>query len=171
VGAFACDLADNPATPLVHLPISFLLALASLPGCRGFNEAVNAFADDGWVAAPGDGSDDVSVSLRPAGGGSPVCTQRGRGASWGGPAPEWARGEGADHERREPGHVGGRALRQGLHAHPGASFLTPSPVRNLCVPNMHLAFLVSQVAPEQHVPVFVSLPPLLLRSPTHSICQ
>lgn len=31
---------------------------------------MNAFADDGWVAAPGDGSDDVSISLRPAGGGS-----------------------------------------------------------------------------------------------------
>nr|ANH56716.1 class III homeodomain-leucine zipper protein [Nitella mirabilis] len=32
---------------------------------RGFNEAVNGFADDGWAPLMGDGLDDVSVAARP----------------------------------------------------------------------------------------------------------
>lgn len=32
--------------------------------CRGFNEAVNAFADEQWVSLPSDGMDDVSVMAR-----------------------------------------------------------------------------------------------------------
>jgi homeobox-leucine zipper protein len=31
--------------------------------CRGFNDAVNGFGDDGWVAMVSDGLDDVSVML------------------------------------------------------------------------------------------------------------
>lgn len=31
--------------------------------CRGFNDVVNGFGDDGWVLMESDGMDDVSVML------------------------------------------------------------------------------------------------------------
>nr|ABD75295.1 class III homeodomain-leucine zipper protein C3HDZ1 [Marchantia polymorpha] len=48
---------------------------------RGFNEAVNGFADDGWTTLPSDGMDDVSVVVNPNPnskqfGGGPNATDR-----------------------------------------------------------------------------------------------
>lgn len=32
-------------------------------GCRGFNDAVNGFADDGWSLLGGDGVEDVTIAI------------------------------------------------------------------------------------------------------------
>lgn len=43
------------------LSSEYFLLRNSLIACRGFNEAVNGFADDGWSMVTSDGIDDVTV--------------------------------------------------------------------------------------------------------------